>query len=68
MEVKFGTRVRELRVAKNLKQSDVAKAMNVKPPTITRWETGENEPDFRTLVMLAEFFGESVGYLLGVED
>lgn len=68
IEIKFGERIKELRLDRNLKQKDIAKAMHVSTPKVTRWEGGVQEPDFMTLVALARYFNVSTDYLLGVED
>ena len=65
---KFGQRVKELRDEKELTQKQLAKFMNVNQTTIHYWETRNDETDYTTLCRLAEFFGVSVGYLLGVEE
>ena len=36
--------------------------------TISQYETGKRQPDNETLLRLGEFFGVTVGYLLGVEE
>ena len=68
IEIKFGERVRELRLERNLKQKDVAKAMHVSTPTVTRWEGGVQEPDFLTLAILSRYFNVTTDYLLGIDD
>lgn len=68
MELKFGERVKELRIEKGMKQSDLAKVFNIKPATLSRWENGIIEPDYKTLIKLAKYFGVSADYLLGLED
>ena len=68
MEILFNQRLRELRLEKGLKQSDVAQALNVTPATVTRWENKTQEPDYLTLALLANFFNVSTDYLLGLEN
>lgn len=36
--------------------------------TIAMWEAGRSEPDNKTLIKLAEIFGVSTDYLLGLTD
>ena len=36
--------------------------------TISQYETGKREPDNETLLKISEYFGVTVGYLLGAED
>ena len=61
-------RIKELRLEKNLTQSDVAEAIGTSQRNIGRWENGENEPAAIYVKALAEFFGVSADYLLGLED
>ncbi len=42
--------------------------MNMDQASISRYETGEREPDLKTLVLLADYFNVSVDYLLGRTD
>lgn len=68
MEVKFGKRLKELRLEKGLSQETLAKKLNVAFNTISDWENGKHEPDFKMLMTLARFFDVSSDYLLGLED
>ncbi len=61
-------RLKELRVEKGLKQSEVAMAVDVSTAVYGYYERGINKPDPDMLVKLADFFGCSVDYLLGRED
>lgn len=36
--------------------------------TISQYETGKREPDNETLLKISEYFGVTVGYLLGAEE
>lgn len=68
ISIKFGERLKELRLDRNLKQKDIAKEMHVSTPTVTRWEGGVQEPDFLTLAKLARYFKVTTDYLLGIEE
>lgn len=68
MEIVFNKRIRELRLEKGLRQSDIAKKLKVTPATVTRWENKAQEPDYLTLAQLAQFFEVTSDYLLGLED
>lgn len=61
-------RIKELRLERNLTQSEVAKAIGTSQRNIGRWENGENEPAAVYVKALAEFFGVRADYLLGLED
>lgn len=64
----FGKMLKELRVEKGFNQESLGKILNVTGATISRWEAGLVEPDFQTLIQLADMFGVSVDYILGLED
>lgn len=68
MKILFSKRIKELRIEKQLRQSDIARAIGVTPATVTRWENDTQEPDYLTLALLAQFFDVSTDYLLGLED
>lgn len=61
-------RLIKLRENKQLKQTEVAKLLNIGAVTYNRYEKGEREPDHNMLVRLATFFNVSVDYLLGITD
>lgn len=56
-----------LRVEKQIRQTDIAKLLNVAKSTFSSWENGINEPDIKTLKKLADFFGCTVDYIIGRE-
>lgn len=58
-------RLKELRLAKGMTQSEVAKVIGYSSLSYSRYEKGEREPDISTLCKLADFFEVSVDYLLG---
>ena len=64
----FGNRLSELRKQKNLKQKDVAGHFGMPVRTYQNYEGGQREPNFSTLVALADYFDVSLDYLLGRTD
>ena len=60
--------LRKLRLEKEISQRNLGKEFNVSNQTVSSWETGTNEPDYDTLIKIAEYFNVTVGFLLGVED
>lgn len=58
-------RIKSLRTSLEMKQSDLARRLQVRQNTISNWETGRTEPDSVTLQKLAEIFDVSVDYILG---
>ena len=61
-------RLRELRKEHGFTLKNVADALNTSNQVISRYELGQTEPDFATLIRIAEFFNVSVDYLLGHTD
>ncbi|MFS9260405.1 helix-turn-helix transcriptional regulator [Streptococcus infantis] len=61
-------RLKELRKEKKLSQKEIAKEMSISEKTLSRWENGESQIKPEKAQQLADFFGVSVGYLLGYES
>jgi len=64
----FGQRVREHRSRRELSQRKLADIIGVSTSSVNMYERDEREPSFRTLGVIADFFGVSTGYLLGRTD
>ena len=64
----FNEIFKELRKSKKLKQWEIAAIFNTDRSTITKWETGKSKPSHDTMIMIADYFGVSMDYLLGVSD
>lgn len=60
-------RIRFLRVQKAMKQEELAKVIHVSQSSLSGYENERFEPDRKTLIELADFFGVSVDYLLGLD-
>ena len=56
---------KELRKAAGLNQAEMAKRLGISRSTVGMYETGQREPDFETLEMIADFFNVDVDYLIG---
>lgn len=61
-------RLKELRMAKNMTQQRLAIELNMNQNTISRYESGERQADYRTLIRFADYFDVSVDYLLKRTD
>lgn len=68
MNKKFGERLKSLRLEKDLKQTELAKIIEVSSSTIGMYEQGRRYADLETLTKIAEFFDVSVDYLIGRTD
>lgn len=62
------TRLRELQRAKKLTQQEIADIAEVSKRTIQNWEDGTSNIKPEKAKKLADYFGVSVGYLLGYDD
>ena len=61
-------RLRELRKKKRKSQIALGLDLDMSQNTISRYETGEREADYKTLIAFADYFGVSVDYLFGRTD
>ncbi len=61
-------RLKELREQKGISQLKLAMDLNMNQNSISRYENGQREADYHTLIMFADYFGTSVDYLLGRTD
>ena len=57
-----------MREEKELSQKALALLLNMSQTGYSKYETGENDIPTKILIKLAEIYGVSVGYILGVED
>ena len=64
----IGKRIKELRIEKGMTLIALSKVIGVDKHTIIFWEQETNEPKASYIVRLAQFFGVSTDYLLGLED
>ena len=61
----LGSRIRELRKNKGLRQAELASLLHVSQQAVGSWETGRTAPGADTLNELADYFGVTTDYLLG---
>ncbi|MBQ3432625.1 MAG: helix-turn-helix transcriptional regulator [Clostridia bacterium] len=61
-------RLKQLREQKNISQQKLAIALTMNQNTISRYETGEREADYSTLIKIADYFDVSIDYLLERTD
>ena len=61
-------RLKDLRIKKHISQVKLAMDLNMNQNSISRYENGEREADYETLIAFADYFGVSVDYLLGRTD
>jgi transcriptional regulator with XRE-family HTH domain len=58
-------RLKKLRKERNISQLKLALDLNMNQNSISRYENGEREADYETLVKIADYFGVSLDYLFG---
>ena len=57
--------LKNLREKNNLTQEEMAQRINITRQAISRWETGETQPDTQMLKVLSKEFDVSINTLLG---
>ena len=61
-------RIRDLRKKARLSQQALADQIGVFRNTISNWETGYSQISLENAKNVAEYFGETIDYLLGSES
>lgn len=61
-------RLRQLRKAKGISQLKLAMDLGMNQNSISRYETGERQADYETLIKFSDYFGVSIDYLLERTD
>ena len=61
----IGETIARLRKERSMTQEQLAECMGVTAQTISKWENGTTCPDVMLLPVLADFFGVTVGDLIG---
>lgn len=61
-------RIKELREDRDLRQIDISEKVGIDQKTLSNYETGKTNPDSFAIIKLAEFFGVTCDYLLGVTE
>ena len=64
----LGQRIQELRSGCGWSQVEVAKRLQVAKQTVSNWENENIQPSIDMLVRLAQLFGVSTDYLLGLDS
>jgi transcriptional regulator with XRE-family HTH domain len=61
----LGTRIKQLRTEKSLRQEDLAKIIMVNRATLASWEVDRALPDINVIQRIADVFNVTVDCLLG---
>lgn len=58
-------RITQIMDTKNLNQSDLCKILGIKDSTFSTWKTRGTDPPAKYILLICEYLGVSVDYLLG---
>ncbi|MBR6108473.1 MAG: helix-turn-helix transcriptional regulator [Clostridia bacterium] len=61
-------RLKELRKKRHITQLKLAMDLGLNQNSVSRYETGEHEADYKTLIAIADYFNVSIDYLLERTD
>lgn len=61
-------RLKQLRKQRKISQLKLAMDLGMNQNSISRYETGEREADYATLIRFADYFNVSIDYLLERTD
>ena len=57
-------RIKELRKSRNISQLKMAMDLNMNQNSISRYENGQRQADYQTLITFANYFNVSIDYLI----
>lgn len=60
----FSKALKTLRIKVGLSQQELAKILQISSSAISMYERGEREPDFKTLISIANYFNVTTDYLI----
>ena len=63
--MKFGDKIKSLRIEKEWTQKDLAAKLGLAKSTISLYEINKREPDTKTITQIANLFGITVDELVG---
>lgn len=61
----FSKILRKLRRDKDVTQEQLAEYLNISKQAVSKWETGNSQPDMEMQIKLAKYFDVTIDYLLG---
>lgn len=61
-------RLKQLRKKRGISQLRLAMELGMSQNTVSRYENGEREADYKTLILIADYFNVSIDYLLERTD
>lgn len=64
----FSGKLKNLRIEHGDTQSSLAAKLNVSQNAVYNWENGKREPNLETIIKIADIYGVSTDYLMGLSD
>lgn len=64
----LGEKIAEQRKKLGLSQEELAEKLNISQKSISKYELGNRKPQYKVLVRMAEYFGVTTDYLLGLAE
>ncbi len=64
----YKNRIAALRKNRNLTQDDMSTTLGISRAALSHYEKGRREPDYDTLITIADFFKVSLDYIMGRTD
>lgn len=64
----LGERVKQLRINKDITQTELASLLNIARSTLSQYESNQRTPSDEIKLKLSEYFNVSLDYLLGKTD
>ena len=65
--MEIGKTIKNLRLEKNMTQTELATLLFTSQDTISLWERNKSLPDLKSLIKLSTIFNVSTDYILGLE-
>lgn len=65
MSNELGQKLKDLRMANNIKRSAIANLLNVSVSAVSMWENGDRTPRIEQIKRLADIYGCSFEYIVG---
>ncbi|MDE6997039.1 MAG: helix-turn-helix domain-containing protein [Oscillospiraceae bacterium] len=64
----FAERIKDLRIKHGMTQTAMGEIIGTKQASVSTYERGKNYPEVRNLMILTDYFGVSIDYLIGRTD
>ena len=61
-------RLKDLREDRDLTQKEIAEYLHIKQNTYSQYENGQRQIPLEMLVSLAQYYGTSIDYIVGLTD